>query len=129
MPASPALRSLEMAPLVIPFTTRFKHASADRGVAYTANKDYWKPGRPYLDRWKILAPAEEAARTAAFFAGQNDALKAGSRAQVEAVLAQQKEAQLSTLVHEANQQMVLKLIEAGNGCLVLGAQRIAGSDR
>lgn len=31
MPSRPVLRSLEMTPLVIPFTTRFKHASADRG--------------------------------------------------------------------------------------------------
>lgn len=31
MPSPSALRSLEMTPLVIPFTTRFKHASADRG--------------------------------------------------------------------------------------------------
>jgi L-alanine-DL-glutamate epimerase-like enolase superfamily enzyme len=31
MPSPPALRDLQMTPLVIAFTTRFKHASADRG--------------------------------------------------------------------------------------------------
>jgi len=81
----------------------------DRGVTYTANKDYWKPGQPYLDKLKILPPADEAGRTAAFFAGQNDVMKAGARPQAEAVVAQNPQAKLSTFFQESNVEMWLRL--------------------
>lgn len=81
----------------------------DRGVVYTANKEYWKPGVPYLDKWKILPPADEAGRTAAFFTGQNDVLKVGARAQAEVILAQSRDAKLSTFFQDNDVALTLKL--------------------
>lgn len=81
----------------------------DRDVIYAANAGYWKPGLPYLDRWRMLAPADEAGRTAAFFAGQNDILKVAARPQVDTVLAQNKDVRLSIFVQENNVEMWLKL--------------------
>src|SRR5438477_5344849 len=63
-------------------------------VVYAANQDYWKPGKPYLEKWKMLAPADEAARTAAFFVGQNDILKVAAKAQVDLVTAQIPDARI-----------------------------------
>jgi len=81
----------------------------DRDVVYSPNREYWKADRPYLDRWRMLAPADEAGRTAAFFAGQNDVLKVAARPQVDAVLTQNKQARLSIFVQENNVEMWLKL--------------------
>jgi L-alanine-DL-glutamate epimerase-like enolase superfamily enzyme len=71
------MRSLEMTPLVIPFTTRFKHASADRGetssviVTVTAADGTVGVGegcpRPYVT-------GETVATALAFFAGQRAAV-------------------------------------------------------
>ena len=81
----------------------------DRGVSYTANKEYWKAGMPYADRVRILPTADEAGRTAAFFAGQNDLMKAGAKPQAEAVMAQNLQAVLSTFYQESNVEMWFRL--------------------
>lgn len=81
----------------------------DRGVVYAANKEYWKPDMPYLDKVRILPPVDEAGRTAAFFAGQNDVMKAGAKVQAETVAAQNPQARISTFFQEANVEMWLRL--------------------
>jgi L-alanine-DL-glutamate epimerase-like enolase superfamily enzyme len=92
MPSPSALRALEMTPLVIPFTTRFKHASADRGetasVVVTATASDGTIGvgegcpRPYVT-------GESVESALAFFAARRrdlldlatlDALRAWTRA-------------------------------------------------
>jgi len=81
----------------------------DRGVVYAANRDYWKPGMPYVDKVRILPAVDEAGRTAAFFAGQNDVMKAAAKPQAEAVLAQNPQARLSTFFQENNVELWMRL--------------------
>ena len=92
-------------------TGPFKVESLDpnAGVVYTASATYWKPGMPYVDKFKILPTADEAGRTAAFFAGLNDVLKAGAKPQAEVIVANNKEARLSPFFQQANVEMTLKL--------------------
>ena len=83
--------------------------SRDRGVVYVANKEYWKADMPYVDKVRILPPVDEAGRTAAFFAGQNDVMKVGAKVQAETVAAQNPQARISTFFQEANVEMWLRL--------------------
>ncbi len=69
-------------------TGPFKVESHDRqkGVTYVPNKDYWQPGRPYVDRWKVFPTQDPAGRTAAFIARQNDVLKLTDKPQVDPIV-------------------------------------------
>jgi len=92
-------------------TGAFKIASYDpeQGVGYVANKDYWKPGLPRLDRWKNLAPTDEAGRLAAFTAAKNDVLHLTSKRQLAAVLPLVKGAKTFTFIREIAGEMYMKL--------------------
>lgn len=92
-------------------TGAFKVESYDpeKGVGYGANKDYWKSGKPYLDRWKNLAPTDEAGRLAAFTAGHNDVLHLTNKRQVDALLPLVKGAKTFTFLREITGEMYLKL--------------------
>jgi peptide/nickel transport system substrate-binding protein len=92
-------------------TGAFKVATYDpeQGVSYVANRDYWQPGRPRLDRWRNLAPTDEAGRLAAFTAAKNDVLHLTSKRQLGAVLPLVKGARTFTFTREIAGEMYMKL--------------------
>jgi peptide/nickel transport system substrate-binding protein len=81
----------------------------ETGVAYSANRNYWKQGKPYLDGWRILGAADDTARIAAFAAGRNDALHLTDRRQVNATLALNKNARVMPFIRDNAGGMFLKL--------------------
>lgn len=82
---------------------------AQTGITYGANKQYWKPGKPYLDRFKLLAPTDAAGRLAAFTAGQNDVLHLTDKRQVDALLPLVKSPKLWTFFDEVTPDLYMKL--------------------
>ena len=92
-------------------TGPFKVSSynAETGVVYSPNRSYWKAGRPYLDGWRVLAPADDAGRIAAFTAGRNDALHLTDRRQVDAALALVKNARVMPFIRDNAGGMFMKL--------------------
>jgi peptide/nickel transport system substrate-binding protein len=92
-------------------TGAFKVATYDqlKGATYTANKDYWRTGKPYLDGWKVLAPTDEAGRLAAFTARQNDVLHVSSRRQLDTLMPLVKGARLWTFVRDIVDELYMKL--------------------
>jgi peptide/nickel transport system substrate-binding protein len=83
--------------------------NAETGVVYSANRNYWKQGKPFLDGWRILAPADDTGRIAAFTAGSNDALHLTDRRQVNAALALVKNARVMPFIRDNAGGMFLKL--------------------
>jgi len=81
----------------------------ETGVVYSANKNYWKPGQPYLDGWRILAAADDSARIAAFAAGKNDALHLTDRRQVDTALGLVKNARVTSFIRDNCAGMFVKL--------------------
>jgi peptide/nickel transport system substrate-binding protein len=81
----------------------------ETGVVYSANKSYWKPGQPYLDGWRVLAPGDDSARIAAFVAGKNDALHLTDRRQVNTVLGLVKNARVMNFIRDNCAGMFMKL--------------------
>jgi len=92
-------------------TGPFKVDSYDqqKGISFVANKQYWKQGQPYLDRFKLLAPTDEAGRLAGFTAGQNDVLHLTDRRQVDALLPLVKGARMWEFPREQTGDLYLKL--------------------
>ncbi len=82
---------------------------AQKGVTYVANKNYWQPGRPYLDGWKIGATGDDAGRLAAFIAGQNDVLHINDSRQVASTLPLVKGSRTFTFIRDVTGDMYLKL--------------------
>lgn len=70
-------------------TGAFKLESWDpkSGATLVKNPDYWEPGKPYLDRIKLIYGVDSAASLAAFRAQQNDLVKFSDKAQFDALKA------------------------------------------
>jgi peptide/nickel transport system substrate-binding protein len=92
-------------------TGPFKVASYDqqKGVSYSANKQFYQPGRPYLDGWKLLAPTDEAGRLAGFSAGQNDVLHLTDKRQADTIVPLVKGALVWEFAREITADLYLKL--------------------
>jgi peptide/nickel transport system substrate-binding protein len=84
----------------------------ETGVVYSANRNYWKPGKPYLDGWRILGAADDTARIAAFAAGKNDALHLTDRRQVNAVLSLVNNARVMPFIRDNAGGLFVKLDRA-----------------
>lgn len=89
----------------------FKLESFDRqqGVTYVANKDYWKPGQPYLEKWRMLPATDDAGRMASFVARQNDVVKVGNRLQAETILGQIPEAKQAPFYRDNASELFFKM--------------------
>ena len=79
------------------------------GISYLANKQYWKAGKPYLDKFRLLAPTDEAGRLAAFTAGQNDVLHLTNKRQLDALVPLVKNPKLWTFIDEITPDMFMRL--------------------
>jgi peptide/nickel transport system substrate-binding protein len=92
-------------------TGAFKIESNDpqKGVVYVPNPTYWRSGQPYVAKFRLLPATDEAGRTAAFIAGQNDVLKLASRPQAESVLAQVSGAKHAPFFRDNTSDLFLKL--------------------
>jgi peptide/nickel transport system substrate-binding protein len=92
-------------------TGPFKILSNDArtGTIYVANKDYWRPDLPRLDRWRMLPATDDAGRMAAFVAGQNDIVKVASKPQAETVLAAAPNAKNTPFYRDNTSELFLKL--------------------
>lgn len=92
-------------------TGPFKVESYDRvrGITYARNEDYFQAGRPYLDKWRIPGFQDEAGRTAAFIARQNDVLKVTNRRRAEPLLAQAPNVKSLVYLRDIAPEMLLKL--------------------
>lgn len=88
---------------------KVQNYDAQKGISYVANKDYWRQGLPYLETWKIGAPADEAGRLAAFTAGQNDVLHLTDKRQVDATLPLVKGSRTFTFIRDVTGDMYLKM--------------------
>ncbi len=80
-----------------------------RGIVYAPNKEYWKPGQPYVTKWKMLPATDEAGRIAAFIAGQSDVVKVANKVQAETVLAQARHAKYAPFLRDNTSDLFLKM--------------------
>ncbi len=87
---------------------KLESSTPQRGTGYVSNKDYWR-GAPYVEKWRWLPAADDAARIAAFIAGQNDVVKVGNKAQAESVLAQARTAKLVPFFQSNGSDLFFKL--------------------
>ncbi len=92
-------------------TGPFKLESFDRqkGLVYTRNDDYWNKPRPYLDKIHIFTGLDRAAQTAAFFAKQNDFMKATDKPQLEPILRSAPDARSQPFLRDTESPLMLKL--------------------
>jgi len=92
-------------------TGAFKVESNDRqrGAVYVPNRDYWKPGQPYVDKWRLLPATDDAGRIAAFIAGQNDVVKVANKVQAETVLAPARHAKYAPFLRDNTSDLFMKM--------------------
>ena len=92
-------------------TGPYKLESYDRvrGITYVRNENYWRPGMPYIERWKFPPFQDPAGRLAAFIARQNDVLKPGDKKQLDTVLAQARGARSEPFIRDIASLLSMKL--------------------
>ena len=82
---------------------------AGRGTVYVPNREYHRPGLPYLEKWKMLPATDEAGRIAAFIAGQSDVVKVPNRIQAETVMAQTRNSRNAPFYRDNTSELFLKI--------------------
>lgn len=92
-------------------TGPFKVESWDRqqGITYVANKEYWRAGQPYLDKWRISGPLpDDATRIALFATGQNDVLKLLDKRLAESAIPLVKDARMAVFYRDTHGAIDMK---------------------